>query len=208
MFVRVLAPALSAALLLAAPAAAQPAEPSGPVGIVSRVQNEAVAERAAEQLALAPSDPVAKMDRLSTGPDSRLQVALLDEGTLLLGADGELVLDDLILPSEDESVLRLQVDGAFRLISGALHHAAGTEIVTPVATIGIRGTDVWGGVIDGAWSVFLVEGEVTVTNAAGTVTLDTPGTGTSIPAADTAPTEPVEWAEEKVQRAVATVSFD
>lgn len=199
---------LALTAVLPAPSMAADA-PAGvaPVGIVSRVQNQAEAVRAGEQLALTPSDPVARMDRLTTGERSMLQVSLLDEGTLLLGANGALVLDDLILKNEEESVLRLAVDGPFRLISGALNHAAGTEIVTPVATIGIRGTDVWGGVIDGAWSVFLIEGEVSVTTAAGQVILDTPGTGTTIPAADQPPTAPVDWAQDKIQRAVATVTF-
>ncbi|EKV32132.1 hypothetical protein C882_3196 [Caenispirillum salinarum AK4] len=206
---------LAAAVLVAVPAAppvlAQDQQDAampgiGPVGIVTRVAREARAERAQQAMALKPSDPVANEDRLTTGPGGRLQVALLDEGTLLLGENAELVVDDLVL-GEDETALEMYVDGAFRLISGALRHAEGTRIVTPVATIGIRGTDVWGGVIDGAFSVFLVEGEVSVTTDAGTVILDTPGTGTTVPAADAPPTEPVEWADAKVRRAVATVTF-
>ncbi|WP_404382482.1 FecR domain-containing protein [Caenispirillum salinarum] len=207
---------LAAAILVAAPAAVPPVLAQdqqeaavagvGPVGIVTRVAREARAERAQQAMALKPSDPVANEDRLTTGPGGRLQVALLDEGTLLLGENAELVVDDLVL-GEDETALKMYVDGAFRLISGALRHAEGTQIVTPVATIGIRGTDVWGGVIDGAFSVFLVEGEVSVTTDAGTVILDTPGTGTTVPAADAPPTEPETWSDGKVRRAVATVTF-
>jgi hypothetical protein len=178
----------------------------GPVGIVTRIAKKAQAERAQSIALLKPSDPVANNDRLTTGPGGRLQVALLDEGTLQLGENAELVVDDLTL-GESDSTLKLAISGAFRLVSGALNHAEGTEIVTPVATIGSRGTDVWGGMIDGAYSVFLVEGEVTVTTDAGTVVLDTPGTGTSVASADAMPTEPVDWPEPKVQRAIATVTF-
>lgn len=113
---------------------------------------------------------------------------------------------DLVLRGT-ESTLQLVVDGSFRLISGALKHREDTKIITPVATIGIRGTDVWGGVIDGAFSVLLMEGEVSVTTNGGTVLLDTPGTGTTVTASDTAPAEPVVWADARIQRALATVTF-
>lgn len=188
------------------PAAAATDETPRPVGIVSRVQGEAVAERGDASAVLGPSAPVAWRDGLRTGAASRLQVALLDEGSLILGENGHLVVDDLIVGDTD-SLLRLTVDGAFRLLTGALHHRPGTTIVTPVATIGIRGTDVWGGQIDGAYGVFLQSGVVEVTTAGGSVTLTTPGTGTTITAPEAPPSEPVAWSEDKIARAVDTVTF-
>lgn len=207
---RAAAAVLLAALTAAAPAlAAGPAavpEAARPVGIVSRVQGEAQALRQGGATPLNPSDPVAWRDELATGDNSRLRVALLDEGSLLLGERARLTVDDLVV-GKDESLLQLTVNGAFRLLSGALHHKDGTTIVTPVATIGIRGTDVWGGEIDGAYGVFILSGVVEVTTRGGTVVLDTPGTGTTITSGDEPPSEPVRWSNDKVARAVETVTF-
>jgi hypothetical protein len=176
------------------------------VGAVTRVQGSALAERGAEIIELSAEAPVIRDDLLVTGESSRLEVLLQGDTTLTLGENGALVLDDLIV-TPTESSLRVRVTGAFRLASGLLPHSARTEIITPLATIGIRGTDVWGGPIDGAFGVFLIDGVVEITTQAGSVILDTPGTGTTVRAADTAPSDPVTWPEQKVDRAVAAISF-
>jgi hypothetical protein len=74
-------------------------------------------------------------------------------------------------------------------------------------TLGVRGTDVWGGPIDRRYGVLLLEGVVEVTNAAGSVVLRTPGEGTNIAAPGTAPGAVTRWPGDKVARALATVSF-
>ncbi|GAA0597748.1 FecR family protein [Caenispirillum bisanense] len=198
--------AAAAAAPLPAALAAAGDEAPRPVGIVSRVQGEAVAQRGETSAVLGPSAPVAWRDGLRTGAESRLQVALLDEGSLILGENAHLVVDELTV-GEADSLLQLTVDGAFRLLTGALHHRPGTTIVTPVATIGIRGTDVWGGPIDGEYGVFVLSGVVEVTTPGGTVTLTTPGTGTTITSPDAAPSDPIPWPEDKIARAVETVTF-
>jgi hypothetical protein len=81
-------------------------------------------------------------------------------------------------------------------------------VTTPVATIGIRGTDFWGGPIDEqALGVFLIEGAVSVSNAAGEAILDQPGQGTNIGAPGAAPGPVTIWPQDKVDRAFATVTF-
>jgi len=195
---------LSAFLVTVLLAAASPGAEE--VGAVTRTQGRAVAERGAQVLMLSAEMPVLRGDRLVTGAAARLEVLLQGDTTLTLGENGALVLDDLIV-TPAESSLRIRVTGAFRLASGLLPHGAGTEIVTPLATIGIRGTDVWGGPIDGAFGVFLIDGAVEVTTQAGSVILDTTGTGTTVRAANAAPSDPVVWPGQKVDRAVAVISF-
>ncbi len=46
-----------------------------------------------------------------------------------------------------------------------------------------------------------------VTTQAGSVILDRPGTGTTVRAANAPPSDPVVWPGQKVDRAVAAVSF-
>lgn len=176
------------------------------VGAVTRVQGSVVAERGAKVEPLSVMAPVIRDDRLVTGEAARLEVLLEGDTTLTLGENGALVLDDLIV-TPTESSLRIRVTGAFRLASGLLPHGARTEIITPLASIGIRGTDVWGGPIDGAFGVFLIGGAVEITTRAGTVVLDTPGTGTTVRAADVPPSDPIVWPSSKVDRAIAAISF-
>ena len=76
----------------------------------------------------------------------------------------------------------------------------------PVAVLAIRGTTVWGGPIDGAYGVLALEGMVTVTTAAGAVTLRA-GQATMIAAPGQAPGAPGAWDAEKTARAIATISF-
>ena len=176
------------------------------VGAGTRVQGRAVAERGAQVLTLNAEAPVIRDDRLVTGEAARLEVLLQGDTTLTLGENGALVLDDLIV-TPAESTLRIRVTGAFRLASGLLPNGARTEIITPLATIGIRGTDVWGGPIDGAFGVFLIDGAVEITTQAGSVILDRPGTGTTVRAANAVPSDPVVWPGDKVDRAIAAICF-
>jgi hypothetical protein len=54
---------------------------------------------------------------------------------------------------------------------------------------------------------FLLEGEVSVSNQAGSVMLAKSGQGTDIASALDRPGEPKTWPEEKVARAIATVTL-
>ncbi len=99
--------------------------------------------------------------------------------------------------------------GAFRFVSGKLAGLASDDMTvrTPSATIGIRGTDFWGGDIDASYGVFLFSGRVVVTTLGGAAVLDRPGTGTSVTDAAAAPGPVVTWPQAKVARAAATVTF-
>ena len=78
---------------------------------------------------------------------------------------------------------------------------------TPVADIGVRGTEFWGGPIEGQYGVLLLGGKVTVSNQAGSVTLSAPGQGTDIPSPLDAPGAVKPWGTDKIARAVASVAL-
>ena len=60
--------------------------------------------------------------------------------------------------------------------------SADVSVTTPVAVVGIRGTEFWGGPIDDqALGIFLIEGSVSVSNGAGQQILNLPGQGTTSP---------------------------
>jgi hypothetical protein len=95
-------------------------------------------------------------------------------------------------------------------VSGRLSKLASADVrvTTPAANLGIRGTEFWGGPIDDqVLGVFLIDGVVSVSNAAGQQILNQPGQGTNIAAAGAAPGAVTFWAQDKVARAIATVTF-
>ncbi len=196
---------MSLALLAALVAPAAPAL-ADPVGEATTVRNQALARAGTASRALAEADAVNTGEILATGPDSRLVVELTDGAELTLSERATMVVDELLLESAATSGSISLFSGAFLLAGGSVRHEDVT-INTPVATIGIRGTTVWGGPIDGAFGVLVLEGAVTVTNDGGSVDL-TEGQGTMIGGRASAPGDPIVWPEEKVARAFATVAIE
>lgn len=62
--------------------------------------------------------------------------------------------------------------GAFRFASGRIEGLKQNKIAvsTPIADIGVRGTELWGGPLD-EYGVLVLEGEITASNQAGSATL-------------------------------------
>jgi hypothetical protein len=89
-------------------------------------------------------------DRLVTGANAGLQVMLMDQTTLTLGADAKMTIDKLVYdPASSRGKLTLTVvSGAFRFVSGkiAQNNPADVTINMPAATIGIRGTILGGNI--------------------------------------------------------------
>lgn len=180
------------------------------VGGVERLEREATATFEADTRQLAVEDAVFFQDLLETSEQARLTVALADGTRLTLGENASLRIDEFVY-TPDSSTARLGLsvlEGAFQFVGGDAENMENSEIEinTGVGTLGVRGTTVWGGRIDGSFGVFVLEGSVTVRNEAGEVSLG-PGEGTMVDAVDTQPSAPKKWPEEKVQRAVSTVSF-
>lgn len=190
---------------------AQPAAAAEPIGSVSRIQgmSTAVVDGASAPLDLGAS--VFLNQEVSTGEAARLELTFADGTLLTLGEKAKMILDTFVYnPAEGTGKMKLAVVGAFRFVSGQVTKQKNQEVAvtTPVATVGIRGTEFWGGPIDDqALGVFLIEGEVTVTNANGEQVLDTPGQGTNIATPDAAPGPVTIWPQAKVDRAIATVTF-
>src|SRR3569833_1140729 len=122
---------------------------------------------------------------IATGPASRLQVLLLDRTNFTLGANARLKVDRFVYdPSRSASSVGLSVTrGAFRFMSGKPLHAnpGQSQINTPVASIGIRGTIVALAVGAAALSVIGHQPGVPATGAdpdkATLIFLRGPGTG-------------------------------
>lgn len=178
-------------------------------GTVTRLKGSAVAMQDALPRVLKVGDKILRGDVISTGTGARLEMKMLDDAVMTLGEKTIFVVIDYITQGEPNAAMRL-LQGAFSAVSGDMMKTAGARftVETEAATIGIRGTTFWGGMLDGVFEVALLDGKaVIVENKAGRVVIDRVGEGTAIRAADVAPTPPKKWGQGKLDRAIATVTF-
>jgi hypothetical protein len=197
------------AVLLALPSGKAAAQEA--IGTVSRIQGEASGIVGGTTLPLSPNASVFHDEVLSTGEAARLEVTFTDSTRLTLGEKATLTLGTYVFnPAARRRTIRFALVGAVRFVSGKLSKLVSSRVslTTPVASVGIRGTDFFAGPIDDqALGVLLIEGAVSVSNAAGQRLLSRPGQGTNI-AAPGAPPGPVRvWPQAKVDRALAAVTF-
>ncbi len=189
---------------------AEAATATAAIGKVMQVERKVEATYIDVPRPLRTSSPMFFNDTVKTHANARFK-ATLDDGTeLTLGENARLKIDDFVYdPSGAEGELSVRVlAGAFLFVGGQVESIPGNrvKIQTPVGTLGIRGTTVWGGRIDDGYGVLVLDGEVDVTTAGGTVKLRA-GEATMIKNRNAKPMAPHQWSEEKIGRAVETISF-
>jgi FecR protein len=149
-------------------------------------------------------------DKLHTGAKARLQVSFRDRTELTLGENASVVVDRFIFDPDagtGEVVLKTGV-AAMRMATGEISRMQNKKIAvsTPFATLGIRGTDLWWGPINGHFGVLMLsQSKVEVRNDAGAVLLDKAGYGTDIDGmkgASGAPSPPYKWSAAQVEQAL------
>jgi len=184
------------------------------LGHVSRVQGSAFARQGRELRPLALHSSVKRTDTLLTTVGARLELTMLDETKLTLGAETELVLEryDLGRQQGVGAVLLKLTKGAFRLATGEISALRGGpfEVSTPLGVIGIRGTEFWGGFLSAEeLSVLLISGKgVYIKNDGGKTEILKPLEGVTLRSATAPPPAPTLWSPDKRERAFRTVEFD
>lgn len=122
--------------------------------------------------------PLYQGDILESGADGAIGAVLADQTSFSMGENGRMVLDELIYDpaAQNGSIGISVVQGVFTFVSGTVARTDPEAMVlkTPVANIGIRGTQVGIDIADGkTMNVVLMEekdgfiGEVVITNAGG-----------------------------------------
>lgn len=180
------------------------------IGNATGLKPEAGARLEGEARILAVGAELHRDEQVWTRSGGRLDITFADGSRVTLGENARLVLDEFVLPADGGAgshVLR-SVTGAFRFVGGAVDRSkpGATKIVTPVATMTVRGTEFFAGPIDGTFGVFVYHGEVAVANGAGSVTLKD-GEGTSLTRSSIAPTAPKLWGTAKIARAEKLIGF-
>jgi hypothetical protein len=183
---------------LGSAARAQTAAPAAltNIGIAAAVRG-AVRAAAPNQVGrvIGSGQPVYLNDHVTTGPDGRLQLLLLDETTFTIGPNSDMVLDQFVydpktgLGTVSANILK----GVFRFVTGkiAQRRPANMRVTLPVGTIGIRGTMVAGTTDGHNADVVLVgpgpdnnaqerPGGITIFNKLGSTDVNSSGYGVSI----------------------------
>ena len=182
------------------------------VGHVTRAQGLSFAVQGSVLRALEPNALIGRKDVLKTGPGSRLEITLLDETKLTLGADTVFSIERYDLGGSTGGVLLRLSKGAFRVATGGMEsmREGPFEVATPLGVIGIRGTDFWGGFLaEGELSVLLISGKgVYIATDGGRTEIVRPMEGIALRSASAPPPSPSMWSPDKRERAFRSVAFD
>lgn len=164
--------------------------------------------------ALDSGDRIFLGDNIETGPDSGMQIMLLDETIFTIGPSSGMVIDEFVYDPATSTgqVTASIVKGAFRFVSGrvAKETPQNMSVRTPLGTIGIRGTSAAGRVDppddngNASASIVLLGpgpannadervGRITVTNGGTSVEITRSGFGTVIGGIDQPPSPPVRF---------------
>lgn len=208
----VLAIALFALVFTAAPAKAQEI-----IGVIAEIENTAAilpagSPEGTEPTAAQIGQEIHLNDTVITGEDSRAHLLLIDDTEVTLGNNASFLVDEYVFSEETATTNRAKFNilrGPFLFVSGLItkNEDPNVTINTTYGAIGIRGTTVWGGILDdGDYSVFLLDGEITYQTKRGRVKL-TPGQGTSAYSERAIPTRAKIWGQPKIDAAVATITL-
>ena len=151
-------------MLLLAAMSAQ-AEPDARV---QAVQMPAWLQRGEKSVPLRVGSELRNGDTLITGANARVYVHTADDSTVRLGENASLTLEGLSQQSAEQSVFIAVLSvakGAFRFTTASLAKLKARDVTVKVAgaTVGIRGTDVWGKDGSDQGVVCLIEGNISVT---------------------------------------------
>lgn len=176
------------------------------VANVQQLQGKAFLIRGEKRLPLTHNALIQEGDRLETTSGSRVGIRLLDNTRIALAETTRFEVSRYRFNREagsSDAKFRL-LSGAFRAVTGAIGQQAHPrfEVETPVATMGIRGTDFWGGFIfTGDLDIAMFSGKgVYVVNEQGRVEIRAAGEGTTV-RQQKSPDAVRFWPDEKLRRA-------
>lgn len=167
--------------------------------VVEGLQQPVWVERGQTRLSLYPGQVLSTGDRVMTGNKGKLVLRLAEGSRIKLGVNADFKLETLeTQPAGDV------LTGFFRVVTGAFRFATAQVekrrarnvkiALGPTATIGIRGTDVWGKAQEDKDFIVLLEGEIEITRESGQiVVMKTPMTIFDMPRGqDAKPVQPVD----------------
>ncbi|MBT3225551.1 MAG: FecR domain-containing protein [Deltaproteobacteria bacterium] len=183
------------------------------IGELVRFEGDASATLNNRSRNLSRGSVVYEGDLVQTGPATRLKIHMTDGAEIVLGDQTTLLIERYGFnksTQEGQAVLQVK-QGVFHNKSGkiAKKRPKHFRIKTAFASIGVKGTEFWGGFWEsGKFDVALLKGKgVIISNQGGTVEITNIGWGSTLVDDTTAPTPPKLWSQAKLKKAFKTVSF-
>ena len=175
-----------------------------PIGDIVEYTGSAGLLREQEQLVVSDTNiPGVELYDTATTANGRMLIQFLDKAKLSLTEHTKVLIDEVIYdpdPSKSKMAMKM-VFGTARFASGLTGavNKKNIKIETPTAQIGIRGTDFTTTIDEIGRSLIILlpdqfgnaSGEITVTNEAGTVTLNEAYAATMVSTISSLPTQPV-----------------
>jgi hypothetical protein len=196
------------AFLMPLPAFAQVND--GVIGTILELEGSASVTPAGGQASAAAINmPVHLNDMVQTETGSRVFILFIDNTELTLSENTQAKIDNYIFDPDDNTNNKASysvMQGAFQYVSGLIGKKTNPDvhIDTPVGSIGIRGTDFWGGTLDNQYNVAVNEGQVALKTDAGESVVNK-GEGSSVQDRHSLPAPASAWSPEKFQRIASTV---
>ena len=188
------------AALLSINAASAATAPSN-IGNVSAFSGSSEVVRKDQKLSTQPRLSIQQMDNVQTG-NGRVEITFVDNSNVKITEHSKLVIDDFVYdgnPKTSKMALNF-ASGTVRFATGQLGKINKQNIAlnTPTATIAVRGTDFTTTVDDFGKSLVILlpeedgrVGEITVSNAGGSVTLTKAFEATMVTTFESSPSKPV-----------------
>jgi hypothetical protein len=132
------------------------------VGTAISIKTNVAVEQPGEMRVLTVGAGVAQDETISTDDSGNAQLRFVDETLLVIGPSSSIKLDKMLFTSnrKAKTFVLEAVAGAFRFTSGKSNHNA-YEIQTPIATIGVRGTQFAFGIQGDEVTIVVTQGSVT-----------------------------------------------
>ncbi|MGE4192979.1 MAG: FecR domain-containing protein [Pseudodesulfovibrio sp.] len=126
-------------------AGASPARASEPVGTVTVANGRCVILRGGQSLDAAVNQPVMLKDEVDTDKGAELSILFSDQSRLTLDESSHAAIDTYVFNDSNAEVLFKFTKGTFRAVTGEIVKAnpEGFNMETPLATLGIRGSDIY-----------------------------------------------------------------
>jgi hypothetical protein len=153
---------VAAALIAAGPANAEV------VGITKSAQQTVTGNVSGVPRVVVTASEIYENERLRANASGNAQIELRDGTKIVVGPNADVVVDDFVFAKNNKAAeLTIRATkGAFRFITGSSDHSA-YKIVTPYASIGVRGTAFDVTLANGGANIALLQGQITVCDRKG-----------------------------------------
>ncbi len=156
-----------ASLILGSALFALPVAAQVDIGVAASITNKVDGSVGPQTKPVVLGDRVFENEVIRTGTNSKGQLLFRDETAVTVGPDSEITLDKFVYNAAGNSISLSATKGVFRFISGSAPKNA-YEIKTPSATVGVRGTIVYIGLLpDGTGLYYVGEGGIELKTAFG-----------------------------------------